>query len=527
MKTTIQSHQKIRVIEEAVLIILFVSALWLPIFGMIFRVGVPQSSHENRQLAAFPPLSTNLEALTVFPEKFAAYFNDNFSFRNTLIYWQANVKVNWLNVSPSPFVALGKDGWLFFMDEFSNDGHRKIPLFTEKQLEQWKQVLEARRDWLAQHGIRYLFVIAPHKQTIYPEYLPDTFAEVVKESRLRQLIAYLKEHSDVDFLDLRPALNEAKARHILYHKTDSHWNYYGGFTAYQSIIRELAKSFPQLQPVSESDCEVRTQKYSGDLALLLGLGGFLIEETPFIGLRKPSFVVTQVKALEGKTVVEKPILSADQLQFTYVPNRVSFLTTERKGSNLPRVVLFHDSMTVFLAPFFPEHFSRAVLTWTPYAPVLDLDLIKSEHPDVVVQEIGEMFLMVPPPVDWPEIMSSIQSNRRKARQNSNNVSKQPPDYNGFHDTADCEKVFGWAWDKNRPDTALDVEIYDGDTLIAKVPADLYRADLPDAGIGDGEHGFYYPLPNSLKDGRPHSIRVKIADSNFNLNNTPKMLTCKP
>ena len=48
---------------------------------------------------------------------------------------------------------------------------------------------------------------------------------------------------------------------------------------------------------------------------------------------------------------------------------------------------------------------------------------------------------------------------------------------GFHDQATCDQVTGWAWDSSRPDVSIDVDIYDGDTLLAVVPADQFRAGL--------------------------------------------------
>jgi alginate O-acetyltransferase complex protein AlgJ len=529
MQEAAESLQRIRTVKDAVLIIIFVAALCLPLMGMVFRLDVISEQQENRRLATPPSIPLDASALDAFPAKFKGYFNDHFGFRQTLVRWHANLKVNWLGVSSSPLVILGKDGWLFYADEFSPEGRRSVSLFTPRELEHWRLSLEARRDWLAQRGIRYLFTIAPHKQTIYPEYLPDTLTQAAKESRLKQLTAYLKEHSNLEFLDLRPALYEAKARHILFPKTDSHWNFYAGFVAYQAIIRELAKSFPGLRPVAESDLEVTTMKAAaGDLALFLGLANPPTEQRPLIGLRKPSYVITKLKELEGNTSVEQPAPSAEKLQYRlvasktpFVANKVTFLATERKGTNLPRVVLFHDSAAVYLIPFFPESFSRAVLSWTP---VLDLDLVKSERPDIVVQEMGEMFLMAPPPTDWPEIRRLLTNSRRKA---APGASLAPPNYAGFHDVADCEQIYGWAWDRNNPHAVLDVEIYDGETLLDTVAADIYREDLLQAGIGSGEHGFSTPLPSALRDGRPHSIRVKVAGSNFNLKNTPKSLTCAP
>jgi hypothetical protein len=78
---------------------------------------------------------------------------------------------------------------------------------------------------------------------------------------------------------------------------------------------------------------------------------------------------------------------------------------------------------------------------------------------------------------------------------------------------------------------VNVDIYDGDTLLATVAADQFRQDLATAGKGDGRHGFVYTVPTSLKDGRPHAIRLTISGTQVDLEegahlpNTSKSITC--
>ncbi|HXD31420.1 MAG TPA: DUF6531 domain-containing protein [Pyrinomonadaceae bacterium] len=95
---------------------------------------------------------------------------------------------------------------------------------------------------------------------------------------------------------------------------------------------------------------------------------------------------------------------------------------------------------------------------------------------------------------------------------------------GYHDGANCDKIFGWAWDQSQPNAAVSVDIYDGSTRIATgVPADQFRSDL--SGKGNGFHAFNFPTPASLKNGQTHSITVKFFNTSTNLNTTPKPLTC--
>jgi D-alanine transfer protein len=105
------------------------------------------------------------------------------------------------------------------------------------------------------------------------------------------------------------------------------------------------------------------------------------------------------------------------------------------------------------------------------------------------------------------------------------VLKGRAPYEGTHDRCDCVRISGWAWDRTRPDTPLEVEIYDGPKLLAKVTADVLRPGLLDRGKGNGRHAFIFTTPAGLKDGQPHVIRIKVAGTDSELNQTPKTLTC--
>jgi PKD repeat protein len=96
-----------------------------------------------------------------------------------------------------------------------------------------------------------------------------------------------------------------------------------------------------------------------------------------------------------------------------------------------------------------------------------------------------------------------------------------PQYQGYHDGIDCDKIYGWAWDRNQPNAPISVIIWDGSNYLGMVAANQFRQDLFNSNIGNGYHAFNFPTPDSLKDGQNHSIRVTI-DNTYDLTNTPKV-----
>ncbi len=98
-------------------------------------------------------------------------------------------------------------------------------------------------------------------------------------------------------------------------------------------------------------------------------------------------------------------------------------------------------------------------------------------------------------------------------------------YEGSLERAQCGGLSGWAWNGKQPDTSIGVEIFDGDILVATVPADHLRQDLVAAGKGNGYHGFAHVVPSSLKDGRPHTVWAKFAGTDLKLKGSPQTITC--
>jgi hypothetical protein len=98
-------------------------------------------------------------------------------------------------------------------------------------------------------------------------------------------------------------------------------------------------------------------------------------------------------------------------------------------------------------------------------------------------------------------------------------------YEGYIDQVSCGQIGGWAYDGNtdRVDvTILTYNSYQPATVLTTVVANLYRADLPGAGIGDGYHAFSIPIPPDLINGQGYYISAVFG--NYNPNTLPTYLT---
>lgn len=267
------------------LIIIFLVALLLPSLGSFLGISSKIDNTERRQLAKFPELSLN--ELSEFSKKIEGYFRDHFGFRNFMIRAYSKIKLNYLNSTPNyekAFrVIIGKNGWLF-LNPAPGDNLKKFyngsefyssPDFSQDQLVLIKNKLEEEKAWLAERGIPYFIVIVPDKEAVYPEYYPYP-NHIITNRRLDQLMDYLSHNSDVEVLDLRNALISAKELFPTYYYTDTHWNNYGAFIAYQEIMKKLSTYYPDITIPKLSDFDITLENYHlwvGDLGSYLNLSG--------------------------------------------------------------------------------------------------------------------------------------------------------------------------------------------------------------------------------------------------------------
>ena len=368
---------------------LFCLAISAPLTAQIFSLA-PQGKLAEATGSPFPEMSWSASSLQAAGKSLASgWLDKNFPFRSTLIRWYNYSSATLFgSMSSNSPVVVGKEGWLFLARDRTIDvleEHRAVKPLSEAQMAHLAAVFEARRAWLSERGIRYLVVVAPNKNTIYPEFLPDAFAQVGETSRLDQVMAYLREKSPLNVLDLRPAMNEAKKNVQVFYATDSHWNANGAFPSYQAVIERLSKDFPGMKPMPASDFFAQGFTFlGGDLSYMVGIEELITEQKFFMMSKAP------LRARGQSTGIFKPGYTQAAQASTMDDPR------------LPKALFFHDSYFWDILGFLGEHFSRAVYVWVKPGlggkqSLFDKELIEAEKPDVVIEEIAERFF-IPAPV---------------------------------------------------------------------------------------------------------------------------------
>src|SRR6185295_16675358 len=85
-------------------------------------------------------------------------------------------------------------------------------------------------------------------------------------------------------------------------------------------------------------------------------------------------------------------------------------------------------------------------------------------------------------------------------------------FQGALESSNCTEARGWAWDPMFPNTPTSVDVLVDGVYKATIPANRFRQDLVTAGRGDGRHGFAWPIPAELKNGKKHRITVRFSEA---------------
>ena len=203
---------------NGMLVLLFFSFVWAPFAALLMGWESGQSIGEKRRLVS----KFSWKGFEKLPGDIESYYQDNFGCRGRLIRAQAIIRHRWLSASTDK-VIVGKDHWLFWSEPIKKSLLQ--PPLTLRQLGQWKAYLEKVHSELKNRGIAYQFIIAPEKDTIYPEMLPGYLQRKRVVRRAEQLLQYLKASaSPVEILDLAPVMKKEKTYGDIYFKNDSHWN---------------------------------------------------------------------------------------------------------------------------------------------------------------------------------------------------------------------------------------------------------------------------------------------------------------
>lgn len=324
---------------------------------------------ENRTMASLPEFWTSEGFNWNCLSEAGDYFTDHFAFRQETVALNAGIRAQLFGVSPAENVIVGKNGWLYYAATLDDYQHKNS--VSERMLFNMAHNVALMQEYSESLGKTFIFTVAPNKNTLYDENMPDRLQfRDAEESDAERLVPWLVRE-EVNYVDL-VGLFEGQDE-VLYYARDSHWNEKGAVMVYNALLDACGKpheTYGDSKPAQETD-------YFGDLGLML----FPVGGKPESRLRYP--VGDTWRYAEGETV-EDPFIR----------------TVNEAGEG--NLLMYRDSFGNSLLPYMAQAFSQAV--FSKQVPYPMSDLVTCE-PDILIVEKVERHLptlgTVPPLMSAP------------------------------------------------------------------------------------------------------------------------------
>ena len=302
-----------------------------------------------------------------FTDDLTSYIADRFAFRQEFITAYARIQAALFHESSSEDVVLGEDGWLFYQDTVDDYLHHDT--LSGRQIYGAARTLSMMQQYAEERGVNFVFTVAPNKNSLYPEYMPDVGSVFSGEKNLDMLKKALGDYG-VHYADLEEAFD---GRPVLYYREDSHWNSRGAALGLKCITEALGV---QAHPWFEEEPYSARKVHKGDLyEMLYPAGGELEEDEIFE--RKFSF--SYRNGMTGE------LLAADYYSEEAPAEDSIRIDTFREGG-AGSLLMFRDSFGNALYPFMADTFESATFSrLMPYR----MDWLDTGGYDCIVVEIVE------------------------------------------------------------------------------------------------------------------------------------------
>lgn len=295
---------------------------------LVLSIGIlivgPAQAGANEQLTESPVLIDEEGNFNPdFLSHVSNWIRDHFFLRQELISIDHWLSARLFRTSGDAGVILGTDGWLYYTDTLA-DFTGTAPM-TDRELFAAANNLRLMAGFCKTQGQTFRFMIAPNKNSLYPEHMPHygATAETTDAERLMALL----DKNGVPSIDLFEVFRQQED--TLYFAHDSHWNTKGAALGADTINAAFgiescyfAGDFSQSAP------------HDGDLYAML----------------YPAFTDPEQDPIYGGTL---------DYSFTTSATRPDAIVLNTEGSGQKSLLAYRDSFGNLLFPFLANSFSSA------------------------------------------------------------------------------------------------------------------------------------------------------------------------
>lgn len=325
------------------------------------------SESEKRKLSSMPRFS--IENYDNYSKDFEDFYNDHMPCRDTLISLDSNLNYYLFHQVPissdSGIVIIGKDNWLFYGSQADGnpiDDYMGRNLLSEDELENLKNNCQKIQRDLQKEGSQLVIFVAPNKERMYSEFMPEQYGVPADNYRALQIINYIRKHTDIQIVYPYDELMKVKAQidDRLYYKTDTHWNNIGSYVATRVLLQELNVDIPDIY--SNQLRIERNEYHNGDLAQMLNM-------------------TTQMKKIDYDYLIEG--YDTHNIQEISAENAQAYTSS---NSDQRRLYICHDSFGYAMIPYIGSQFCS---TYFKNKRTYSYNDFKKQQSDVFIYETVE------------------------------------------------------------------------------------------------------------------------------------------
>lgn len=375
-----------RISKRAFLALLLAVLFAVPAGVILWSHRETTAYYENRTLAERPALTWQSLWGGTFATAFESWFSDHAPGRTTLLEADTAVQMKVLRRPVVNDIVLSADGVLvpfLSYDEYTEQDYAGPAASIAENYGKLNDHVKA-------NGGSFYFVGLPEQRVYFEEKFPDYLNNHETEAQTADaLFIQALEDQGVRFLNMEAVYDELGRPEEFYSTVDHHYNYYGAYTAYRSIMDTLASDGWDLPVLTEDKIDLVEQPfpYIGSRNRKL-YNLWPNTDKAVIGVQKDPVAFTRY---DNGELSEKPlfILPEDPVMPTtynlYMGGDFGETVLETDRPELPDVLIFGDSFTNALETLLYASFDEThILDLRYYTDKSLKDYISDYQPDIVL-----------------------------------------------------------------------------------------------------------------------------------------------
>lgn len=342
------------------------------------------SEKEMRPLAKWPPILSVEDNQTIInPNLFSRiddYIDDRIGFRNQLILINGKLQFYCFKRLENPErYRLGPNGESNILERDVVATFQHKNLFSDEELYQLADSFSTINTYLNNHGCKYFLFTCYDKESIYPEYFPDSVLQYGDTSKTDQFMDTLMSQTDVHVIDLKPSFLKLRDQYELYAPFGDavHWTPRGAYEGYREVMEEINSEcdadYMILSP-DDFDIEITDQGYSF-----------------FGGLSHSNYS-------EQFTLIKHDAKLIENIEDYYkIPEKdksdwLAYYRNESAANSTKLLIFGNSYIESYIRDYFPESFSEVIFVKS-YTAIEDTlpEWIESYKPNIVLSQVAERY----------------------------------------------------------------------------------------------------------------------------------------